>query len=275
MNDKELLELLPPIAQNANKYSRGSLLVLAGSVRYPGAAVLAAKAAQRAGAGYVTLAIPKSAAFIAQSHLLSVPVIATAESNGAFAADAWFALSSEINHVNAVVIGPGITTTSTTRELTMQVLRACKVPVLVDADALNVLAEPEFMGIRLSEQHILTPHAGELSRLNAAMGTNSAQELATRMGAIVVEKGPQTNIFSPTQYISSTSGTPALATAGTGDVLSGIIGALLAQGMNPFAAAYAGVEIHSRAGCLAEQKQGTRSVIAQDVINSIPDVLKA
>jgi NAD(P)H-hydrate epimerase len=275
MNDKELVGFLPSIAHDANKYSRGSLLILAGSARFPGAAILAAKAAERAGAGYVTLAIPKSAAPIAQAHLLSTPVIAAPETGGSFGADAWFVLSSELSHIDAVVIGPGITDTSSTRELTMRLLRECKVPVLIDADALNVLSATEFYGIQLDQRHILTPHAGELSRLSVATGTNSAQELSVKTGAIIVEKGPTTNIVSPTQRISTAAGTPALAKAGTGDVLSGIIGALLAQGMSPFEAAIAGVEIHGRAGRIAEQNFGTRSVIAEDVIHSIPEVLKA
>ncbi|HBT94952.1 MAG TPA: hypothetical protein DEB24_02065, partial [Coriobacteriia bacterium] len=214
MDYRDLIELLPAVARDANKYSRGSLLILAGSVRYPGAAILAAKAAERAGAGCITLAVPKSAVPVAQGHLLSVPVVAAPENAGAFASDAWFALSTEISHIDAVVLGPGLTDTASTREFALKVLRECRVPVLIDADGLNGIAASGFFGIKLDERHVLTPHAGELGRLEKAAGVIGAQELAVKTGATIVAKGPETHIVSPKRHVVSTAGTSALATAG-------------------------------------------------------------
>jgi len=151
------------------------------------------------------------------------------------------------------------------------------VPVLLDADALNILAAFCARENRVPTwpaNTILTPHAGEMKRLLDATKTTSAEALAQLLDSIIVAKGPTTQIVSPTKSVSSSTGTAALAKAGTGDVLSGIIASLMAQGATPFNAAVLGVEIHSRAGIVAEQKLGKRSVCAEDVIAAIPTVLQ-
>jgi NAD(P)H-hydrate epimerase len=280
MTDVTLSSLLPLIPLDANKYTRGSLLVLAGSARFPGAAILAAQAAARTGAGYVTLGIPESAAPIAQSHLLSIPVIALPSNEGAFAANAWTEAQAQLKHIDAIVLGSGLTVTPSTSTFVVEVLQQAVPPLLLDADALNVLSALT-NAAELSEDNnvpshlVLTPHAGELARLLAATQTADAQQLSLKLNAIVVAKGPETHIFAPDRSYSSTAGTPALAKAGTGDVLSGIIGALLSQGVAPFDAAVLGVELHGRAGQLAEGHLGRRSVCAEDVIEFLPLVLKA
>jgi NAD(P)H-hydrate epimerase len=276
MTDRELAALLPPILPDAHKYTRGSLLVLAGSTRFPGAAVLAAKAAARAGAGYVTLAIPKPAVAAAQAHLLATPVLAAPATNGAFAADAWDALCDQLNHLDAIVLGPGLTVTPSTSAFVQSVLQSARVPLLLDADALTLLAAlPTAQAApALLPPLILTPHAGELARLLDATGATDPKQLAEALNAVVVAKGPETHIVSPTQHHRFTGGTAALATAGTGDVLSGIIGSLLAQGASPYAAAVLGVELHGRAGRLAEEQLGQRSVRAEDLLETLPLVFK-
>jgi NAD(P)H-hydrate epimerase len=277
MTDDELAALLPPIPHDAHKYTRGSLLVLAGSARFPGAAVLAAKAAARAGAGYVTLAIPEPVVAIAQAHLLSIPVIAAPAANGAFAADAWGTTREQLHHLDAVVLGPGLTVTDSVCAFVQTVLREAAVPVLLDADALNILCILVRQGHPLKVSHremVFTPHAGELKRLLEATGSASAQQLATMFDATVVAKGPETYIFSATQSHLSTSGTAALAKAGTGDVLSGIIGSFIAQGIAPFDAAVLGVELHGRAGRYAEEQLGQRAVCAEDVIEALAPTLR-
>jgi NAD(P)H-hydrate epimerase len=273
MTDDELAALLPPILPDAHKYTRGSLLILAGSARFPGAAVLAAKAAARVGAGYVTLAIPQPVVAVAQTHLLSIPVLATPATDGVFAANAWETVRDQSSHLDAVVLGPGLTVTASTSAFVCAVLRDAKVPVLLDADALNVLSAamrqgdaPEISPLGL----VLTPHAGELKRLLDATGAADAQQLAVMLNAVVVAKGPETHIVSSARNYLSTSGTPALAKAGTGDVLSGVIGSFIAQGVAPFDAAVLGVELHGRAGRLAESRLGRRAVCAEDVIDSLP-----
>jgi len=291
MNDINLTTLPPPVLVDANKYTRGSLMVLAGSTRYPGAAVLVAKAAARTGAGYVTLAIPENAAPVAQGHMLSIPVIAAPAQDGAFAADAWEHIAGQVSHMDAIVLGPGITVSPSTSEFVQSVFVGSQVPMLLDADALNVFAafcaidnQPptwflEKPGGPLSAEKnaqnlILTPHGGELKRLFEATQTSKLEVLARVLNCIIVAKGPTTQIVSATKTYTSATGTAALATAGTGDVLSGIIGSLLAQGATPFDASVLGVEIHSRAGKIAEQRLGRRSVCAEDVIKAIPTVIQ-
>jgi NAD(P)H-hydrate epimerase len=285
LTDSDLAALLPPIPPDAHKYTRGSLLVLAGSARFPGAAVLAARAAARAGAGYVTLAIPEPAAAVAQAHLLSIPVIAAPSDDGSFTADAWESIRALITHLNAIVLGPGLTTTPASSAFVQAVLHEVPMlhkgrgrsPVLLDADALNILSLLLQQGLNpvIPETAlILTPHEGELKRLCKATGVSDVRQLAEALDAVVVAKGPTTRVVSPLREHVSASGTPALAKAGTGDVLSGIIGSLAAQGAAPFDAAMLGVELHSRTGWHAEKSLGRRAVCAEDVIDSLPSVLQ-
>jgi NAD(P)H-hydrate epimerase len=277
LTDSELAALLPHIPSDAHKYTRGSLLVLAGSSRFVGAAVLAARAAARAGAGYVTLAVPEPVARVAQTHLLSVPVIAAPASDGAFAADAWENIHAPLTHLDTIVLGPGLTTSPAASAFVQSVLREATVPVLLDADALTILSSLVRQDSNLASSGttlILTPHAGELKRLYEATGTSNVRKLAETFGAVVVAKGPQTCVTSPSREYVSTAGTPALAKAGTGDVLAGVIGSFVAQGASPFDAAVLGVELHGRAGRVVERALGMRAVCAEDVVEALPEVLR-
>lgn len=296
---------LPAIPLDAHKYTRGALLVLGGSRRFPGAAILAAQAGLLAGAGYVTLAIPASVASVAQAQMLSVPVIAARESaaresaggqvpenagkevpqstskevlqsTGVFAPDALPEILNQLSRIDAVVLGPGITTAPAVAEFVRSVqewAHKTKTLLLIDADALSFVI-PDEGTQTLAPHRILTPHAGELTRLFAATKTTTIEALAHHLNSIVVAKGPVTTITDGLRSVSYDEGTPALAKAGTGDVLSGIIGSLLAQGMNPFEAAEAGVIIHARTGRLAEKNYGTRSVIAEHLLEVLPFVLR-
>ena len=264
---------LPAIPLDAHKYSRGSLLVIGGSTRFPGAAILAARSSALTGAGYVTLAIPAPALPVAQSQMLSIPVIGGKALEGAFAADALPGILELVNHVDAIVIGPGLTVTDSTMDFVRLVQTwadEANIPLLLDADALR--AAPFYPA--KNTRRIITPHAGELARLFASTATATAGELALQQGVIVVAKGPVTIITDGARETSCNEGTPALAKAGTGDVLSGIIGSLLAQGMEAFEAAEAGVIIHARAGCYAEKTYGTRSVMAEHLLEALPAVLR-
>ncbi|MDR0347110.1 MAG: NAD(P)H-hydrate dehydratase [Coriobacteriales bacterium] len=270
---QNLGSLLSPIPLDAHKYTRGSLLVCAGSARFPGAAILAAKAAARAGAGYVTLAIPEPVVMVAQTHLLSIPVLAAPAANGVFAADAWEVIGAHTGHLDAIVLGPGLTVTPSTSAFVQTILRETGVPLLLDADALNILsalAQQGFRPVTSNRALLLTPHAGELARLYEATGTSNPQQLAEALQAIVVAKGPETHIVSTTRAHRSTAGTPALAKAGTGDVLAGVIGSFIAQSIAPFEAALLGVELHGRAGQLAEERLGRRAVCAEDLLETLP-----
>ncbi|MDR0888469.1 MAG: NAD(P)H-hydrate dehydratase [Coriobacteriales bacterium] len=281
------MEPLPSIPPDANKYTRGSLLILAGSARYPGAAVMAAQAAARTGAGYVTLAVPgRVAATCAHAHLLSIPVMEVAESersSGVFSASAYDDLASRLSHCDAIILGFGITVTPSTIALVANVLRDAEVPVVLDADALNAIAADDDNHddenraaqalIQSKLSCVLTPHAGELARLLRTFSVNDADDLARKTGSVVVAKGPTTHITDGASSIDSSDGTPALAKAGTGDVLAGIIGSLVAQGMSALAAAKAGVHIHGVAGRIAADRLGVRGVMAEDVIEAIPQAM--
>lgn len=267
---------LPTIERDANKYTRGCLLIIAGSARFPGAAILAAQAAARSGAGYTSLAIPASVVQVAQSHLLTVPVIAAAETNGAFAAHALVGILPQMQRIDAILCGPGLTVTESTRGFLAKLLKQTACPLVLDADALNLLSETDSDGKLLWQSLpagvILTPHAGELKRLLATTNTSTAAELALLLQAVVVAKGAETDVFSPDREIEPyhyQDGTAALAKAGSGDVLAGIIASLLAQGLTAWQAASYAVQIHGRAGSLAEANGSRRSLIARDIIDTL------
>ncbi|HZA89902.1 MAG TPA: NAD(P)H-hydrate dehydratase, partial [Solirubrobacterales bacterium] len=177
----------------------------------------------------------------------------------------------------AVVLGPGLGRTDGALELARSVAPAFEAPLLIDADGLNAHAGKLDRLERRDAPTVLTPHAGELARLLesdsndvAAHRLRDAREASARSGAIIVLKGDDTLVVDGDRVAINRGGTSALATAGTGDVLSGVIAALLARGMEPFAAACAGVLAHSRAGRTAAERWGTESVIATDVIEAIP-----
>lgn len=295
---------LPAISKDSHKYERGSLLILAGSLRFYGAGVLATLAAEKGGVGYATLATPACAAPAVRTHLLCSPVIEAPDNplEGSFAPKALELIVEQLRHIDAVCCGCGLTVSSGTLELLNELLQLClskKIPLLLDADALNIIArKPELLSPRLQYENtskqastmkelnplVLSPHEGELKRLATAFELpDSLQEdkkacayaLAQMLHAVVVAKGSCTIVASSSQVIECCEATPALAKSGTGDVLAGLIASLMAQGMQEEVAALAGVQIHSKAGCLAEEKLGQRSVSALDVIAALPQAIQA
>ena len=307
-----IVPALPHIPLDANKYTRGSLLVLAGSRRYFGAGVLATLAAEKTGAGYVSLATPTSAALAARQHLLCSPVIEGDEdgTRGSFSAAALPAILQEIRRISAICAGPGLTVCEQTVAFLGELLLYASVeniPLLLDADALGILAaEPGLLSGRRAQKTVsplsegpsmnplvLTPHEGELARLFSALILESPQKvgefmaapklevsvaeaamlLAGELDAVLVAKGPTTYVAGGGELFESNKASPALAKAGTGDVLAGVISSLLAQGMAAMDAALLGVQLHSLAGIQAEHKLGRRSVTALDVIEALPQAV--
>lgn len=274
------LEALPGLASDANKYTRGTVLVAGGSAAYPGAAILAARAASRAGAGYVRLAAPQDAAAVAQHHLCSIPVSACSQQDGALCADAAAEVLAAGGKSNVFVVGPGLTRTQGAEAFLCTLLAQLDKPVVLDADALNILAaHPELSEHLTPGKAILTPHEGEAARLLGHAVEDRAgcvRELAGRYRATVVLKGPKTLIgaVSGTLYECDNAG-PELAKAGTGDVLAGIIGALVAQGAPALEAAALAVYLHGSAGKLAARRVSAYAVTPEDVVESIgPAVLE-
>ena len=270
---EEYASLLPLPAPDVHKNRRGRVLVVAGSGAFPGAAVLAARGAMRSGAGYVTLAVPDSVVPIAQAHLLAVPVVGLPQSSrtrtlSSAAADKVLQLAREYD---AVVLGPGLTVSDGAAASARSLVRSLDKPLVVDADALNALVDAQELIEQRTAPTVLTPHPGELARL---LGVSTDEVQADRVfsasrlagpGRVVVLKGAGTVVAGAGRQLANTSGTPALATAGTGDVLAGVIGALLAQRLVAFDAAALGAFLHGLAGEAAAAELTPVCVTAEDI----------
>ena len=276
-------QLIPVPQPDANKFSRGAVAIIAGSLRYPGAAILAtssATASARCGAGYTTLITPKSAVQAAQAHLVSIPVVGVAEKDGAFSKAAIEATKEAARKAKALVIGPGLDRSAHTEAFLVELLKDEERPVVIDADALyftkNLINNSTN---QMLANRIYTPHEGEAARMLSRPIKNREQdalELAQLNCGTVVLKGPQTLIATAdgTLIVSNAAG-PELAKAGSGDVLAGMIGAFLAQGLSTEKAASLAVYIHGQAGKLAASKNGIVSVMAEDLCDNIAPAICA
>lgn len=283
IGDSVLAEI-PRRDSTATKFTAGSVLVCGGSRGLTGAVVMASTAAARAGAGYVTVAVPDTLVEVMQMKLMEVMSAALPERGGDLAAEAVDAALERVARVDSLVLGPGLGRTLGSQEFARELARRASVPLVLDADGLNAHAGAghlESLTTRAAPT-VITPHAGELGRLLGVTSSEielrrlyRAREAAGRAHAVVVLKGDDTIVAEPSGRVAiSPGGAPMLATAGTGDVLSGIIGALLAKGMDAFTAASAAVILHLRAGRIAAARiGGTEGVLAGDVITAIPPAL--
>lgn len=273
-----VLEAVPHRAHDSTKFAAGSVLVCGGSTGLTGAPCMAAEAAMRAGAGYVTALVPASLNIVFEQRLLEVMSVPLPDKDGTLTQPALEAVLERVDRADAFVLGPGLGRKPGTFKLARKLAAAIPVPLLLDADGLNAhegrleaLAERE-------AATVLTPHAGELARLleteSGEIGAHRlrcVRDAAARANAVVLLKGDDTIVAAPDGRAAiSRGGAPALATAGTGDVLSGVIGAFLSKGVDPFTAASAGAFLHARAGRLAERDIGAEGVIASDVIALLP-----
>jgi NAD(P)H-hydrate epimerase len=257
--------------------------VAGGSRGLTGSVVLSASAAIRAGAGYATAAVPGELEGIFEAKLTEVMTRGCASAGGAFTAEAAGEILEACEKASALVLGPGFGRSEAALAAARDVASRADSPLVLDADGLNAHAEAlDDLALR-SAPTVITPHAGELGRL---LGRDSdeigarrlacAREAAELGGCVVVLKGDDTIVAAPGGPVGvSVVSAPALATAGTGDVLAGTIGALLAQGLDPFEAACAGVWANTHAGIAAAEQVGTaESVIAMDVIAALPTGLR-
>jgi ADP-dependent NAD(P)H-hydrate dehydratase / NAD(P)H-hydrate epimerase len=271
----EASEALPARPLDGHKGTFGRVLVVGGSEGYIGAPLLAGRAAYRVGAGLVQLAVPESHLAHAASFAEAVWLpLGHGESAGAAAASA-----------QAVLIGPGLSSSDDAAAVLQAVLAmGDALPALVlDADALNVIASGKVSMADVPPDAVLTPHPGEMARL---LGKTTDEINADRIeitrsaaqtwGKIVVLKGAHTVTASPSgEVVVSPFRQPALAKAGTGDVLAGMIAGLAAQGTEPFTAAWLGVYVHGLAGTITAERSSARSVIASDVLDALSDALSA
>jgi NAD(P)H-hydrate epimerase len=275
----EVLALLPRREPGSTKFSSGEVLVVGGSRGLTGAVCLTASTSVRAGAGYATVAVPRDLEPIFEVKLTEVMSRGFSGAEGRLAAQDAEAIAEAGQRAGAVVLGPGLGREEDSLELARRVAQRIEAPLLIDADGLNAHAGQLERLRERSAPTVLTPHAGELGRLldrdSAEVGASRlacAREAAERSGAVVVLKGDDTIVAGRDRLAIARGGAAALATAGTGDVLSGVIGALLARGLGPFEAASAGVHAHQRAGRAAARRLGlAESVIASDVIDALPE----
>lgn len=264
---------------DSNKGTLGSLLCICGSYGMAGAAIMAGKAALRCGIGLLKIAVPKSIYPVCTTNILeSVYYPLEETSNGVISSKNTDFLLEMCEKSSAVVIGCGLSVCDDTKNLVQSVITNCKKPLVIDADALNCICnKPEILK-NLKAPAIITPHPGEMARLlHSTPKTvnsnreNTAIDFAKKFGVVTVLKGAGTIIASPDGevYINHT-GNSGMATGGSGDVLSGIIGSLLAQGASPINAAAAGVFLHGTIGDLAAEKLGKISMLPTDMIDMIP-----
>ncbi|MBR2743385.1 MAG: NAD(P)H-hydrate dehydratase [Clostridia bacterium] len=281
-DDKLVDKIIPARKKNTNKGDYGRLIMIAGSKGMAGAAMLAARAAARSGAGLVTAAIPESIYPILASNVPEAVTMPLSQSeSGSISKAASDKLIERFKTQTAALIGCGMGNSEDTRELVRTAVRNSGVPVIIDADGLNALSGDLSILQNKSSEIILTPHPKEFSRLTGlsveeveADRIKNALEFAKKYGVTVVLKGARTVVASSdgVVYVNST-GNPGMATAGSGDVLAGIIASFCAQGIKPLAAAVAGVFIHGRAGDIAASLLGEYALIASDIIGNLPRAL--
>ncbi len=277
--DREIEALYPPRPLDAHKGDCGKVLVVAGSTGLTGAAALASRAALRSGAGVATLGIPASLNPIMEIKLTEVMTLPLAEEpEGHLAPDAFQAIMEALDGYDVLALGPGLGTAPGTRKLVRELLLEVDKPMVLDADGLNcVRDEPHLLAGKPGDL-IITPHPGELSRLLQKEvreiqrdRISSALEASSRFDCVVVLKGANTIVAGKEGRIGiNTSGCPGMATAGSGDVLTGCISTFLAQGLEPFQAACCGVYLHGKAGELAAHIVGMEGMIAGDILAHLP-----
>ncbi|MBN1624914.1 MAG: NAD(P)H-hydrate dehydratase [Deltaproteobacteria bacterium] len=269
---------------DSHKGARGHLLILAGSTGKTGATAMTALGALRAGAGLVTLGVPSSLNSILEVKLteaMTVPLSETAQ--GTLSIKARDEILRLIKGKSAIAIGPGLSTNPETAALVRDIVTECDLPMVIDADGLNALAEETAILERLDSRKILTPHPGEMSRLTDTKTSDIqldrigvAAGFVERYKCCLVLKGARTIISgSPDRLYINPTGGPALSSGGSGDVLTGIISGLLSRGMPAIESATAGVYIHGMAGDLLAEEMGESGVIAGDLPDVIPCLIQS
>jgi ADP-dependent NAD(P)H-hydrate dehydratase len=274
---------LKPRAVDAHKGDFGKVCIIAGSTGMSGAAALAGRASLRAGSGLVRVGTPKSVLPIVASIEPSFTTIALPEdSHGRISAKAINLILEAIGQNDCLAFGPGVGISSAIRSVLETLLEQNELRLIIDADGLNNLAGIKDWPAKLKASVILTPHPGEMKRLWSAVSREplppdrqkQAVELAQHTKTVVVLKGAATVVTDGKKVYINKTGNPGMATAGSGDVLTGIITALAGQGLSNFEAAVLGVYIHGLAGDIAAENLGQMSLIATDIIDSLPEAFK-
>lgn len=286
MADEAPLPPLPPRARDAHKASVGRVLVVGGSLGMAGAPALAARGALRAGAGLVTVAVPRAvqpvvAGFLAEAMTAPLPC----DDSGVLGPDALGALAPLLPRADAVVLGPGLARAEATAAFVREVVTTVRAPLVVDADALHALrGRLDLLGRRPGAT-VVTPHEGEAAGLLGDAGgltpasrAERAARIATAGRCVCVLKGPGTVVTDGTRTRVNGTGNAVLATGGTGDVLAGVVAAFLAglpdTGGDAFGAAALAVHVHGRAGDLLAARRGDRGALASEVADALPEAVR-
>lgn len=266
----EILSLYKEREKYSHKGTYGHTLLIAGSKGMMGAAVLAAKAVMRAGAGKLTVHLPSSGNFILQSTFPEAMLSLDKDAN-------CVSQLPSLNDYNVIAVGPGLGKEACTVKVLKELLNTADCRLVIDADALNVIASHQLKDL-IPKGSILTPHPGEFKRLMGAWNDDLEKwqlqrQLAKELDAVIILKGAHTSIvdYSGDMYFNC-SGNPGMATAGSGDVLTGIISGLVAQGYDSMDAARLGVYIHGAAGDVAKEKFGKNALIASDIVENIGNI---
>jgi len=277
LNHETVLSLLPDRNPWGHKGDFGKLLLLCGSRGYTGAAFFAAMGALRSGAGLVFLGVPESIYGIEAVKLNEPVIFPLPDADGRLSADAVPENLSRLPRMDAVLVGPGLGQSEGTLAVVRAVLEKAECPVVVDADGINVLrAHRDLLRGRKSPT-ILTPHDGEVARLGGIIGEDrmaAAAALADDLGCVVLLKGHETCVTDGTDGYINPTGNPGMAVGGSGDVLAGVITALLGAGLPPLEAAACGAWLHGAAGDRCAAELGQYGMLPTDMLSALPRLMK-
>lgn len=273
----QVLSLLPDRDPWGHKGSFGKILLLCGSEGYTGAAYFAAMGALRCGAGLVFLGVPRSIYAIEAVKLNEPVIFPLPEGDGKLSRAAIPEILARLPQIDAVLMGPGLGQWEGTLAVVKAVLENARCPVVLDADGINVLSAHKDILRGRPYPTVLTPHDGEFARLGGLLSRDrmaAAAELSRDLGCIVLLKGHETWITDGTTHYRNRTGNPGMAVGGSGDVLAGILAALMGQGIAPLEAAACGAWIHGAAGDLAAGELGQYGMLPTDLLERIPRLLK-
>ena len=277
LNHELVLSLLPDRNPWGHKGNFGKLLLLCGSRGYTGAAFFAAMGALRSGAGLVFLGVPESIYGIEAVKLNEPVIFPLPDAGGRLSADAVPEILTRFPQMDAVLVGPGLGQSEGTLAVVRAVLENAQCPVVVDADGINVLrAHRDLLRGRKSPT-ILTPHDGEFARLGGVIGEDrmsAAAAFAEELGCVVLLKGHETCITDGTDGYLNPTGNPGMAVGGSGDVLAGVITALLGAGLPPLEAAACGAWLHGAAGDRCAAELGQYGMLPTDMLSALPRLMK-
>ena len=277
LNHELVLSLLPDRNPWGHKGNFGKLLLLCGSRGYTGAAFFAAMGALRSGAGLVFLGVPESIYGIEAVKLNEPVIFPLPDAGGRLSADAVPEILTRLPQMDAVLVGPGLGQSEGTLAVVRAVLENAQCPVVVDADGINVLSAHRDLLRGRKLPTILTPHDGEFARLGGVIGEDrmsAAAALAEELGCVVLLKGHETCITDGTDGYLNPTGNPGMAVGGSGDVLAGVITALLGAGLPPLEAAACGAWLHGAAGDRCAAELGQYGMLPTDMLSALPRLMK-